>query len=96
MSPLVELPIEVHQILATWQSIVGNNSLEEADALTTQAVTDTVTLLEKLTQEKDLRPELLAATNQNSAINDELANTIRQSQALTDELSSVEAAMNML
>ena len=96
MSPLVELPIEAHQILATWQSIVGNNGLEGADALTTQAVTDTVTLLEILTNAKDLGPELLAATNQNAAINDKLATAIRQIQALTNELGSAEAAMNML
>jgi len=103
MSPLVELPVEAHQILATWQSIVGNNGLEGADAPTTQAVKDTVTLLEILTKAKDLGPELLATTNQNTAlndqntaINDELANAIRQIQALTDELSTTEAAMNML
>ena len=96
MLPLVELPIEAHQILATWQSIVGNNGLEGADAPTTQAVTDTVTLLEILTKAKDLGPEFLTATNQNSAINDELVNATRQIQALTDELGSAEAAMNML
>ena len=103
MSPFIELPIKAHQILATWQSIVGNNGLEGADAPTTQAVIDTVTLLEILTKAKDLGPEFLAATNQNiaatnqnAAINNELATAIHQIQALTDELGSVEAAMNML
>lgn len=62
MLPLVELPNETHQIFATWQMLTGNNNLG-ADAQTTQAVTDTVTLLEILTKAQNHAPDLSALNN---------------------------------
>ena len=53
MSPLVELPVQAHQILATWQTFKASNILETADPTITQAVTDTITLLEMLTTAPD-------------------------------------------
>ena len=53
MSPLVELLVQAHQILATWQTLKASNVLEMADPTTTQAITDTVTLLEMLTTAPD-------------------------------------------
>jgi hypothetical protein len=96
MLPLVELPIETHQILATWQAITGNNTIEGADAQTLQAVTDTVTLLEILTKTQNHAPDLSALSNQNTALTTELANATHQIEALTNELASSETAMNML
>ena len=53
MLPLVELPVQAQQILATWQMLKPFNVLETADPITTQAVADTVTLLEMLTTTPD-------------------------------------------
>ena len=89
MSPLVELPVQAHQILATWQTLKASNVLETADPTTMQAVTDTVTLLEMLTTVPDQAPQVATVTNK-------LANTTHQIEALTNELACTETAMNML
>ena len=56
MLPLVELPVQAQQILATWQTLKACNVLEMADPTTTQAVEDTITLLEMLTAVPDQAP----------------------------------------
>ena len=56
MLPLVELPVQAQQILATWQTLKASNVLEMADPTTSQAITDTVTLLEMLTAAPDQAP----------------------------------------
>ena len=56
MSPLVKLPVQAHQILATWQTLKASNVLETADPTITQAVTNTVTLLDMLTTAPDQAP----------------------------------------
>ena len=56
MLPLVELPVQAQQILATWQILKASNVLETADTTITQAVEDTVTLLEMLTAVPDQAP----------------------------------------
>ena len=89
MSPLVELPVQAHQVLATWQTLKASNVLETVDHTTTQAVTDTVTLLEILTTAPDQAPQVATVTN-------ELANATYQIEALTNELACSETAMNML
>ena len=89
MSPLVELPVQAHQILATWQTLKAFKVLETADPTTTQAVTNTVTLLEMLTTAPDQVPHVATVTN-------ELANATHQIEALTNELACSETAMNML
>ena len=89
MSPLVELPVQAHQILATWQTLKASNVLETADPTTTQAVTDTVTLLEMLTTAPDQAPQVATVTN-------EVANATHQIEALTNELACSETAMNIL
>ena len=89
MSPLVELPVQAHQILAIWQTLKASNVLEIADPTTTQAVTDTVTLREMLTTAPDQVPQVSTVTN-------ELANATHQIEALTNELACSETAMNML
>ena len=53
MLPLIELPVQAQQILATWQILKDSNVLEMADPTTSQAVTNTVTLLEMLTATPD-------------------------------------------
>ena len=58
MLPLVELPVQAQQILATWQMLKASNVLETADPTTSQAVTDTVTLLEMLTSTPDQAPQV--------------------------------------
>ena len=60
-----------------------------ADPTTTQAVTDTVTLLEMLITAPDQAPQVATVTN-------ELANATHQIEALTNELAGSETAMNML
>ena len=60
-----------------------------ADPPTTQAIADTVTLLEILTTALDQAPQVATLTN-------ELANATHQIEALTNELASLETAMNML
>ena len=89
MSPLVELPVQAHQILATWQTLKASNVLKTADPTTTQAITDTVTLLKMLTTAPDQAPQVATITN-------ELANATHQIEALTNELACSETAMNML
>ena len=89
ISPLVELPVQAHQILATWQTLKSSNVLETADPTTTQPVTDTVTLLEMLTTAPNQAPQVATITN-------ELANATHQIEALTNELACSETAMNML
>jgi len=103
MSPLVELPIQAHQILATWQTLKASNVLDTADPTTTQAVTDTVTLLEMLTTAPDQAPqvatvtnELANATHQVTTLTNELENATHQVEALSNELACSETAMNML
>ena len=56
MLPLVELPVQAQQILATWQTLKASNVLETANPTTSQAVTDMVTLLEMLTAAPDQAP----------------------------------------
>lgn len=57
--PLVELPLEVHQILAAWQAATTTNVGPDAPAVdTTQAIKDTITLLTMLTTGRDHAPEL--------------------------------------
>ena len=53
MLPLVELPVQAQQILATWQILKASNVLETADPTISQAITNTVTLLEMLTTATD-------------------------------------------
>ena len=53
MLPLVELLVQAQQILATWQTLKASNVLETADLTISQAITDTVTLLEMLTTAPD-------------------------------------------
>ena len=89
MSPLVELPVQAHQILATWQILKASNVLETADPIIIQAVTDTVTLLEILTTAPDQAPQVATVTN-------ELANATHQIETLTNELAYSETTMNML
>ena len=89
MSLLVELPVQAHQILATWQTLKASNVLETADPTISQAVTDTVTVLEMLTTATDQAPQVPTLTN-------ELANATHQVEALTNELANSETAMNML
>ena len=60
-----------------------------ADSTITQAVADTVTLLEMLTTVPDQAPQGTTLTN-------ELANATHQVEALTNELACSETAMNML
>ena len=86
---LVELPVQAQQILATWQTLKVSNILETADPPTTQAVIDTVTLLEMLTTILDQALQVATLTNK-------LANATYQIEALTNELASSETAMNML
>ena len=85
----VELPVQAQQILATWQTLKASNVLETADPTTTQAVADTVTLLEMLTTTPDQAPQVTTLTN-------ELANATHQIKALTNELACSETAMNIL
>ena len=59
------------------------------DPITTQAVADTVTLLEILTTAPDQAPQVTTLTN-------ELANATHDIVAFTNELASSETAMNML
>ena len=59
------------------------------DPTITQAVTDTVTLLEMLTTAPDQAPQVATVTN-------ELPNATHQIEALTNELACSETAMNML
>ena len=89
MLPLVELPVQAQQILATWQTLKASNVLETADPTISQAVTDTVTLLEMLTSAPDQAPQVAILTN-------ELANATHQVEARTNELACSETAMNML
>ena len=89
MLPLVELPVQAQQILATWQTLKASNVLELADPTTTQAVADTVTLLEMLTTAPNQAPQVTTLTN-------ELANATHQVEALTNELDYSETARNML
>ena len=89
MLPLVELPVQAQQILATWQTLKASNVLETTDPTTSQAVTDTVTLLEMLPTAPDQAPQVATLTN-------ELANATHQVKALTNELANSETAMNML
>ena len=90
MLPLVELPVQAQQILATWQTLKASNVLKTADSTTSQAVEDTVTLLEMLTAAAaDQAPQIATLTN-------ELANATHQVEALTNELANSETAMNML
>jgi len=89
MLPLVELPVQAQQILATWQTLKASNVLETADPTTSQAVTDTVTLLEMLTTAPDQAPQVATVTN-------ELENATHQVEALSNELACSETAMNML
>ena len=56
MLPLVKLPVQAQQILATWQTLKASNVLKMADSTTTQAIADTVTLLEMLTTTPDQAP----------------------------------------
>ena len=56
MLPLIKLPVQAQQILATWQMLKASNILEMADPTTTQAIADTVTLLEILTTVLDQAP----------------------------------------
>ena len=89
MLPLVKLPVQAQQILATWQTLKASNVLEMVDPTTSQAVTDMVTLLEMLTAAPDQAPQVATLTN-------ELANATHQVEALTNELANSETAMNML
>ena len=86
---LVKLLVQAQQILATWQILKASNVLETADPPITQAVADTVTLLEMLTTAPDQAPQVATLTN-------ELANATHQIKTLTNELASSETAMNML
>ena len=86
---LVELPVQAQQILATWQTLKASNVLETVDPTTTQAITDTITLLEMLTTAPDQAPQVTTLTN-------ELANAAHQVKALTNELAYSETTMNML
>ena len=103
MSPLVELLVQAHQILATWQILKASNVLEMADPTTTQAVMDTVTLLEMLTTAPNQAPqvvtvtnELANATHQVTTLTNELENATHLVEALSNELACSETAMNML
>ena len=89
MLPLVELPVQAQQILATWQTLKASNVLEIADPTTTQAVTDMVTLLEMLTTALDQAPQVTILTN-------ELLNATHQVEALTNELACSEITINIL
>ena len=89
MSPLVELLVQAHQILGTWQILKASIVLEMADPTTTQAIMDTFTLLEMLTTTPDQPPQVATVTN-------ELANATHQIKALTNELAYLETATNML
>ena len=89
MSPLVKLLVQAHQILATWQTLKASNVLEMVDPTASQAVTDTVTLLEMLTTATDQAPQVATLTN-------ELANATHQVEVLTNELANSETAINML
>ena len=53
---LVELLVQAQQILATWQTLKASNVLETEDPTITQAIADTVTLLEILTTAPDQSP----------------------------------------
>ena len=86
---LVELPVQAQQILATWQTLKASNVLEMADPTTTQAVEDTVTLLEMLTAAPDQAPQVATLTNK-------LANATHQVEALTNKLANSKTDMNML
>ena len=61
---LVELPVQAQQILATWQMLKASNVLKTADPTTSQAITDTVTLLEILTTAPDQAPQVTTLTNE--------------------------------
>ena len=63
MLPLVELPVQAQQILATWQTLKASNVLEIADPTTIQAVKDSVTLLEMLTAAPDQALQVATLTN---------------------------------
>ena len=89
MLPLVELPVQAQQILATWQTLKASNILEMVDPPTIQAVADTITLLEILTTAPDQAPQVATLTNK-------LANATYQIEALTNELASSETTMDML
>ena len=82
MLSLVELPIEAHQILASWQTLAATNDLD-ADAPTTQAIKDTIILLEMLTTAQDHVPEFC----QIGAITEELANSEAAIVMLRTELA---------
>ena len=86
---LFELPVQAQQILATWQTLKASNVFEMADPTTTQAVEDTITLLEILTAAPNQAPQVATLTN-------ELGNTTHQVEALTNKLASSEPAMNIL
>ena len=62
--PLVELQVQAHQILVTWQTLKASNVLKMADPTITQAVSDTVTLLEMLTTAPDQAPQVTTLTNE--------------------------------
>ena len=61
---LVELLVQAQQILATWQTLKASNVLEMADPTTTQAVANTVTLLEMLTTAPDQALQVAILTNE--------------------------------
>ena len=88
MLPFIELTVQAQQILTTWQILKASNVLEMVDPPTTQAIADTVTLLEMLTTTPDQAPQAVTITN-------ELANATYQIGALTNELASSETAMNI-
>ena len=67
----------------------ASNVLKTIDPTTTQAVADTVTLLEMLTTAPDQAPQVTTLTNK-------LANATHQVEALTNELAYSETAMNIL
>ena len=82
MLSLVELPIETHQILASWQALAATNDLDN-EAPTTQTIKDMITLLEMLTMAQDHAPEL----RQSGAITEELANSEAAIAMLRTELA---------
>ena len=67
----------------------ASNILETVDPTITQAVIDTITLLEMLTTAPNQGPQVATVTN-------ELANATYQIEALTNELACSETAMNIL
>ena len=89
MLPLVELLVQAQQILAIWQILKASNVLKTADPPTTQAIIDTVTLLEMLTTALDQAPQVATLINK-------LANATHQIEALNNELARSETTINML